>query len=102
MGLSTGSAVRRQWEGCYELSVGNADKGLLPIEEIRRRVEPFVTENLPLVLTQVSTDRRVLIERPNGDYGPLDLLACALLHALCPREVRSAALGTSYCFSHNC
>lgn len=42
------------WEGCYELSVGNADKGLLPVEEVRRRIEPFISENLPLVLTQVS------------------------------------------------
>lgn len=40
-------------EGCYEMSVGNADKGLLPIDEIKRRVQPFVDENLPVVLTQV-------------------------------------------------
>lgn len=40
-------------EGCYELSVGNADKGLLPLEEVRRRIQPFISENLPLVLTQV-------------------------------------------------
>lgn len=42
-----------QVEGCYELSVGNADKGLLPVEDIRRRVQPFIDENLPVVLTQV-------------------------------------------------
>lgn len=42
-----------QVEGCYEMSVGNADKGMLPVEEIRRRVQPFIDENLPLVLTQV-------------------------------------------------
>ena len=40
-------------EGCYEMSVGNADKGLMPIEEVKRRVQPFLDENLPLVLTQV-------------------------------------------------
>jgi len=41
-----------QVEGCYEMSVGNADKGLMPIEEVKRRVRPFIDENLPLVLTQ--------------------------------------------------
>ena len=40
-------------EGCYEMSVGNADKGMLPIDEIKRRVQPFIEENLPIVLTQV-------------------------------------------------
>ena len=36
------------------MSVGNADKGLMPAEEVKRRVQPFIDENLPLVLTQVS------------------------------------------------
>lgn len=40
-------------EGCYELTVGNADKGMLPIEEVKRRLQPFIDENLPIVLTQV-------------------------------------------------
>lgn len=40
-------------QGCYEMSVGNADKGMLPIGEIKKRVQPFVEENLPIVLTQV-------------------------------------------------
>ena len=40
-------------EGCYELSVGNADKGMLPLDEVKRRVQPFIDEKLPLVLTQV-------------------------------------------------
>ena len=40
-------------EGCYEMSVGNADKGMLPMDEIRRRVQPFIDESLPIVLTQV-------------------------------------------------
>lgn len=35
------------------MSVGNADKGILPIDEIKRRVQPFIEENLPIVLTQV-------------------------------------------------
>ncbi len=46
--------VAEQVEGCYEMSVGNADKGLMPAEEVKRRVQPFIDENLPLVLTQVS------------------------------------------------
>ncbi len=41
-------------EGCFELSIGNADKGLLPLEEIQRRVAQFIQAGLPLVVTQVS------------------------------------------------
>ena len=48
MGMGAGPS-----EGCYEMSVGNADKGMLPFEEIKRRVQPFIEENLPIVLTQV-------------------------------------------------
>lgn len=48
MGMGAGP-----FEGCYEMSVGNADKGMLPIDEIKRRVQPFIEENLPIVLTQV-------------------------------------------------
>lgn len=48
MGMGAGPS-----EGCYEMSVGNADKGMLPIDEVIRRVQPFVEENLPIVLTQV-------------------------------------------------
>jgi hypothetical protein len=40
-------------EACFELSIGNADKGLLPLEEIKRRVAQFTTLGLPLVVTQV-------------------------------------------------
>lgn len=36
------------------MSVGNADKGLMPAEEVKRRIQPFIDENLPVVLTQVS------------------------------------------------
>lgn len=39
-------------EGCFELSIGNADKGLLPLEEIKRRVAQFTQAGLPLVVTQ--------------------------------------------------
>ena len=40
-------------EACFELSIGNADKGLLPLEEIKRRVAQFTSLGLPLVVTQV-------------------------------------------------
>ena len=40
-------------EGCYELSVGNPDKGLLPLDEIKRRVQPFIDSHTPLVVVQV-------------------------------------------------
>ena len=40
-------------DGCFELSVGNPDKGLLPLDEIKRRVAQFVEQGLPLVVTQV-------------------------------------------------
>ncbi|CAK0738768.1 hypothetical protein CVIRNUC_001090 [Coccomyxa viridis] len=39
-------------DGCFELSVGNPDKGLLPLDEIKRRVAQFVEQGLPLVVTQ--------------------------------------------------
>jgi hypothetical protein len=37
----------------YELSIGNADKGLLPETEILRRVRQFQEAQLPVVVTQV-------------------------------------------------
>jgi hypothetical protein len=40
-------------EGCFELSVGNPDKGLMSLEEAKRRVAQFVKAGLPLVVTQV-------------------------------------------------
>ena len=41
-------------DGCFELSVGNPDKGLLPLEEISKRVQQFTEANIPLVVTHVS------------------------------------------------
>lgn len=38
-------------EGAFELSIGNADKGVLPAAEIERRVAQFEAAGLPLVLT---------------------------------------------------
>lgn len=43
----------RQREGCFELSVGNPDKGLLPVEVVRQRIRQFTEAKLPLVITQV-------------------------------------------------
>jgi hypothetical protein len=40
-----------EWEGCFELSVGNADKGLLALEEVQRRVAQFEQSRLPLIVT---------------------------------------------------
>ena len=44
--------LRPDMEPCFELSIGNADKGLLPLEEIKRRVSQFTSSGLPLVVTQ--------------------------------------------------
>lgn len=41
-------------EGAFELSIGNADKGLLPLAEIQQRVAQFTAAGLPLVVTQAS------------------------------------------------
>ena len=41
-------------EGCFELSVGNPDKGMLPLPEVQRRVAQFVSAGLAVVITQVS------------------------------------------------
>lgn len=40
-----------QMEGCFELSVGNADKGFLPLPEVERRVAQFLEADLPVVVT---------------------------------------------------
>lgn len=40
-------------DGCYEMSVGNPDKGLMDIEEVIRRVTPFQDSGTPLVVVQV-------------------------------------------------
>lgn len=42
------------WErGCYELSVGNPDKGVLPVEEVLQRLQQFRADHLPIVVTHV-------------------------------------------------
>ncbi len=51
--LQAACRLHPDMEGCFELSIGNADKGLLPLEEIRRRVAQFTQTGLPLVVTQV-------------------------------------------------
>ena len=47
------AAKQTEAEGCFELSIGNPDKGLLPLDEVRQRVEQFTAANLPLVVVQV-------------------------------------------------
>lgn len=51
--LQAASKLRPDMEAAFELSIGNADKGLLPMEEIKRRVSQFTSAGIPLVLTQV-------------------------------------------------
>lgn len=51
--LQAACRMKPGMEGCFELSIANADKGLLSIEEIQRRVAQFTQAGLPLVLTQV-------------------------------------------------
>jgi len=36
----------------FELSVGNADKGVLPLDEVRRRVAQFTSAGAPVVVTR--------------------------------------------------
>lgn len=38
-------------EGCFELTVRNADKGMLALSDIQRRVQQFVDAGLPLLVT---------------------------------------------------
>eukprot|EP00887_Chlorella_sp_A99_P007845 scaffold20.g7845.t1 len=47
--LEAACRVKPGMEGCFELSIGNADKGLLPISEIQQRVAQFTAAGLPLV-----------------------------------------------------
>lgn len=51
--LQAATRLRPSMEGAFELSIGNADKGLLSLEEIKRRVSQFTASGLPLVVTQV-------------------------------------------------
>lgn len=39
-------------DGAFELAISNADKGLLPLPEIERRVAQFIAAQLPVVVTQ--------------------------------------------------
>jgi hypothetical protein len=39
-------------DGAFELAISNADKGLLPLPEIERRVAQFIAAQLPVVITQ--------------------------------------------------
>ncbi|KAL6763702.1 hypothetical protein V8C86DRAFT_2488580 [Haematococcus lacustris] len=39
-------------DAAFELSVGNADKGLLPLAEVERRITQFVEAGLPLLVTR--------------------------------------------------
>ncbi|KAL4451608.1 hypothetical protein ABPG75_007270 [Micractinium tetrahymenae] len=50
--LQAALKLRPDMEAAFELSIGNADKGLLPLEEIQRRVSQFTAAGIPLVLTQ--------------------------------------------------
>ena len=53
--LAAGCEVAgRSGEGCFELSIGNPDKGLLPLELVRQRVQQFVQTGTPVVVTQAS------------------------------------------------
>lgn len=53
----------RQQHGCFELSVGNPDKGVLPKDEVQRRIDQFIKAGIPLVVTQVTTVQfRVLVK----------------------------------------
>lgn len=50
--LAAACSMKSGKEGAYELSIGNADKGLLSLNEIERRVQQFISYNIPIVLTQ--------------------------------------------------
>jgi len=52
-GLLAAAAALHGGEALYELSVGNPDKGMLALEDVRRRVAQFTDAGLPLVVTHV-------------------------------------------------
>ena len=47
------AAEQAQAEGCFELSIGNPDKGMLPLDQVRQRVKQFTAADLPVVVVQV-------------------------------------------------
>ena len=53
------AAAQANTDGCFELSIGNPDKGLLPLIEVRRRVQQFADTGLPVVVVQVRTGPRL-------------------------------------------
>ncbi len=53
------AAKQADAEGCFELSIGNPDKGLLPLDQVRQRVEQFTAANLPVVVVQVRALQKV-------------------------------------------
>ena len=40
--------------GCYEMTVGHPDKGQLELAVVRRRLQPFLDDGTPIIVTQAS------------------------------------------------
>ena len=51
-GKAAGAPASRR---CYELTVSNADKGTLPLDVVKERVQSFQEAGLPVLLTQVKS-----------------------------------------------
>uniref|UniRef100_A0A7S3QL21 Cytidyltransferase-like domain-containing protein n=1 Tax=Dunaliella tertiolecta TaxID=3047 RepID=A0A7S3QL21_DUNTE len=49
--LAVARSLSGDKEAAFELSIGNPDKGMLPVEETRRRVQQFVDAQLPVVVS---------------------------------------------------
>ena len=56
-------------EGAFELSVGNADKGFLPLPEIERRVAQFVSAQRPVVVTKAPLFTQKSDLFPKSSFG---------------------------------
>jgi hypothetical protein len=94
--LAAACRLRRGAEGCYEMSVGNADKGFMPLPEIERRVAQFVSAGLPVVVTQVSLAAPLLPALPRPQGGPqAPPLLCAVGCVPPPQHAQHAPGGCS-------
>ena len=78
--LAAAVARRPGTEGCFELSIGNADKGTLPLAEVRRRVDQFVAAGLPVLVTQVrSWAVECMLASPHEHRLPFAARKCEMM-----------------------
>lgn len=70
-------------DGCFELSIGNPDKGLLPLDLVRQRVQQFVETGTPVVVTKVMSVVQPLSHQSSRTSNSSLLVLAGLLGCQC-------------------